>query len=205
MSGTHRGLNRFLLALTGLMLLAAGALGVAAGTLPGVAAHWAATGRDAWGRTRDLLAAAPLPDGITSWWTIAAVGVLLLGVALMVGWLASQGGGRTNVVAETPDAGQGTTTVETGLVSGLVTEALAGNRLVLAVSVTTWRIRGGAGKQPAVRISIQARHGACPRELADTVEQLVSGLDRLLGHPFPVLVRITAGTRTRLARPDRAR
>lgn len=205
MTGTYRGLNRFLLALTGLLLLAAGVLAAAAGTLPGVAAQWAATGREVRGRIRDLLAAAPLPDGTTSWWTIAAVGVLLLGAALMIGWAASQGGGRTNVVAETPDAGQGTTTVETGLVSRLVAEALAGNRLVLASSVSAWRVRGAAGVKPAIKISIQARQGACPRELADTAEQLVAGLDRLLGHPVTVLVRITAGTRTHLARSDRAR
>ena len=104
-----------------------------------------------------------------------------------------------------PKTGQGTTTVETGLVSRLVTEALAGNRLVLTASVTAWQVRGRAGVVPALKISIQARHGACPRELADTAEQLVAGLDRILGHPVPVLVRITSGTRTRLARPDRAR
>ncbi|MFF1384249.1 hypothetical protein ACFVWT_11865 [Arthrobacter sp. NPDC058288] len=204
MTGTHRALNRALLALTGLLLIAAGALAAAAGTLPGAAAEWAATGRESWGRIRELLAAAPLPDGTTSWWTIAAVGGLLLGTALMTGWAASQGGGRTRIVAETPDAGQGTTTVETGLVSRLVAEALAGNRLVLSTSVSAWRVRGPAGKESAIKIRIQARQGACPRELADTAEQLIAGLDRMLGHPVPVLVRITAGTRTRPAPPDRA-
>ncbi|CAN7558435.1 hypothetical protein [Arthrobacter sp. LjRoot14] len=205
MTGTHRALNRVLLALTGLLLTAAGALAAAAGTLPGVAAQWAATGRESWARIRELLAAAPLPDGATSWWTIAAVGILLLGAALMICWAASQGGGRTRIVAEAPDAGQGTTTVETGLVSRLVAEALAGNRLVLAASVTAWRGRGAAGGKSSIKLTIRARQGACPRELTDTAEQLVAGLDRLLGHPVPALVRITAGTRTRLARPDRAR
>lgn len=205
MTGSNRGLNRVLLALTGLLLSAAGALAAAVGTIPGAATDWAATRRESWGRIRERLAAAPLPEGTTSWWTIAAVGVLLLGTALMIGWAASQGGDRTRIVAETPDAGQGTTTVETGLVSRLVGEALAGNRLVLAASVTAWRVRGAAGKESAIKISIQARQGACPRELADAAEQLIAGLDRMLGHPVPVLVRITAGTRTRLARPGRAR
>lgn len=205
MTGTHRGLNRFLLALTGLLLIAAGTLTASARTVPGLAGHLTATGRAGWDRIRAALASAPLPDGNTSWWTIAAIGVLLLGAALLISWAASQGGGRTRVVAEKPGAGQGTTTVETGLVSRLVTEALAGNRLVLAASVSAWQVRGRAGVVPALKISIQARHGACPRELADTAEQLVAGLDRILGHPVPVLVRITAGTRTRLARPDRAR
>jgi hypothetical protein len=91
MTGTHRGLNRFLLALTGLLLIAAGTLTASARTVPGLAGHLAATGRAGWDRIRAALASAPLPDGNTSWWTIAAIGVLLLGAALLISWAASQG------------------------------------------------------------------------------------------------------------------
>ena len=201
MSNTNRALNRILLALAGLVLLAAGAVTAAAGLVPDVAAGWAATGSFLADQARGALASAPLPGQARSWWAVAGVAVLLLAAGLSVAWLASQGGGRTPRLAQESDEDRGTTAIDAGLVGAAVSEAVAGNRLVLGSNVSAWEGRSGTG----LRLRLQARKGASPRELADTAEELVRGIDALLGHPVPVLVRITAGARSRVAAADRAR
>ena len=201
MSHTNRALNRILLALAGLVLLAAGAATAAAGMLPDVAGGWAAAGSSLMDQAGTILASAPLPGPARSWWAVAGVAVLVLAAGLSIAWLASQGGGRTSRVGQESDGGRGTTVVETGLVSAAVKQALDGNRLVLGASVSAWETRGDTG----LRLRLQARQGASPREIADTADELVQGIDALLGHPLPVLVRITSGTRTKVAGPQRAR
>lgn len=201
MSNTNRALNRILLALTGLALLAAGAATAAAGFMPGVAGEWAAAGSSLSDHARTALAAAPLPGPARSWWAVAGVAALVLAAGLCVAWLASQGGGRTPRLARDVDGGQGATVVDAGLVAAAVSDALAGNHLVLGSAVTAWESRRGTG----LRLRLQARKGASPRELADTADELIRGIDAVLGHPVPVLVRITGGARSKVAGPERAR
>ena len=201
MSQTNRALNRILLALLGLVLLAAGGLTTAAGLVPEVATAWTATAGSGLDRSGELLSTALLPGAAHSWWAVAAVAGLVLAAALSITWLASQGGGRTPRLLTERDGDRGNTVVDTGLVAACVSESLAGNRLVLASSVSAWGVQGRTG----LRLRLEARKGASPREIADTAEELVLGLDRLLGHPVPVLVRITSGPRSRVAGTDRAR
>lgn len=75
MSQTNRALNRILLALAGLALLAgaAGAATAAAGILPDIAALWAAAGSSLADRAGSLLAAAPLPGPARNWRPVAGV------------------------------------------------------------------------------------------------------------------------------------
>lgn len=201
MSNTNRALNRILLALTGLVLLAAGVATAAAGVMPALAGEWESAGSSLMDHARTALAAAPLPGPARSWWAVAGVAGLLLAAGLCVAWLASQGGGRTPRLARDNDGDSGTTVVDAGLVAAAVSEALAGNRLVLGSTVSAWESRHGTG----LRLRLQARKGASPRELADTAEELIRGIDGWLGHPVPVLVRITGGARSRVAGVERAR
>ncbi len=124
MSQTNRALNRILLALAGLALLAAGAS--TAGILPDIAALWAAAGSSLADRAGSLLAAAPLPGPARNWRPVAGVAAPVLTAALGIAWLASQGGGRTSRVARETDGGLGTTVVATGLVSAAGKHALDG-------------------------------------------------------------------------------
>ncbi|WCI08050.1 hypothetical protein PJ267_16200 [Arthrobacter sp. OVS8] len=199
MRQTNRALNRSLLALLGLVLLAAGVLTAAAGLVPEVAAAWTATAAAGLDRSGELLSTAPLPGAARSWWAVAAVTGLLLASGLSVAWLASQGGGRTPRAATDLDGDRGSTVVDIEFVAACVSATLAGNLQVLGTSVSAWRVHGTTG----LRLRLEARKGASPREIADTAEELVLGLDRLLGHPVPVLVRITSGTRSRLAGVNR--
>lgn len=201
MSNTNRALNRILLALAGLVLLVVGGLTAAAGLRPDVAGAWTTTVQQSVDDAQSLAATAPLPEPFRSWWAIAAVVLLVLAAGLCLLWITRQGGGKTHRVASLPDAGRGRTTVEVGLLSSGVEAAVSGNQAVLVSSVSAWEGRRGT----ALRLSLQARQGSSPRELADTANQVTQGIFRLLGHEVPVLVRITSGTRARLAGDSRTR
>jgi hypothetical protein len=201
MSCTHRLLNRFLLVLLGLVLLGSGALTAAAGAVPDVARTWADTGSRTTVMVRDQLRAAAVPGAGVSWWTIAAIGSIVLAIIALVSWIASQGGGRTGHAGCRDDGGHGTTTVDTGLLSQAVKDAAAGNDAILAVSVSSWTVKGN----PALKLRIQARKGASPATLTASARDLVAGIDRLLGEHLPVLIRIGAGSRTGFARAQRVR
>lgn len=199
MSQTNRALNRILLALAGLAPLAAGAS--TAGILPDIAALWAAAGSSLADRAGSLLAAAPLPGPARNWRPVAGVAAPVLTAALGIAWLASQGGGRTSRVARETDGGLGTTVVETGLVSAAGKHALDGR----PPGPRHHGLGLGNPGQNQTSAATTGTAGSFPREIADTADQLVRGIEALLGHPLPVLVRITSGTRTRVAGPGRPR
>ncbi len=197
MSSTHRWLNRTLLAVLGLILVAVGALTAAAGLVPDVAEAWTSTGATAVNGLPALLASAPLTAD-TSWWTIAALALVVVCAALLVGWIASQGGGRTSTVGRQVSA-MGNTTVETSLVADALRTALEENGQILAVAVSSWRVR----RQTGLRVRVQPRRGASPGAVVAAANEAIAGLDTLLGERIPVLVSVQTGARTRFTRTRR--
>lgn len=228
MNGTHRGLNRALLGVLGLALAAAGAIAILAGTSPAFAQRWTATGTELWASVQGSLAAAKVPGADISWWSVAVLAALVIVAVLLVCWIASQGTGRSNQLAQqdsnsdTERAGAGSdtsgkTTVDTAVAAQAIKAALADNTQVLATSVQSWNNKSwnnkswtnkawnntSGGSNSGLKISIQTRKGASPVEVMAAVDHLVEGLDQLLGFRPPVLVRIKAGTRTLFARTER--
>lgn len=201
MNGTHRGLNRALLGVLGVLLLAAGALAAVAGTSRGFALAWTRTGTRVWARIQEELGAARILESDVSWWTVALVALLLTLGALLVWWIASQGAGRSNQLAWTK-APDGATAVDANVADQAVKAALAANAAVLYASAQSWRVSSSHG-ETGLKLTIQARTGASPTELMDAVGQVVDGLDGLLGIQLPVLVRITAGARAKFSRTMR--
>lgn len=197
MNHTNRALNRFLLAATGLVLLAAGALIAGAGLDAGIRGRWSSAGTSLLGGWRNLAGTAPLQEPAGSWWAVAVPAILLAGAAGCVLWLGRQGGGRTSEAARHRDAELGDTAVDISFLESAVDAALAGNRAVVGSSVTAWR--GRRGTPGGLRLTLHARRGASPREVADLVDELIAAIEALLGHHTTVLVRIAGGTRTRLA------
>ena len=205
MNNTNRAMNRSFLALAGVVFAGAGILVAAAGLNADVRAGWttiAGTALTAWQRLRET---APSPEPLGSWWALAVPAVLLLGAIITIFWLSRQGGGRTRTAARQDDAELGDTAVEVSYLAAAVEAALEGNRAVVGSSLTAWRRRGSKDTaRTSLRLTLQARRGASPREVADVAEELVSAIDALLGHRNDVLVRIGTGTRTKLARALRA-
>ena len=80
-------------------------------------------------------------------------------------------------------------------------ESLNGRPGVYSTAVSAWKSHGTEG----LKITVQARKGASPRAVADTVEETVRGLDALLGEQVPVLVRIRSGVRSASAGIERVR
>lgn len=211
MNGTHRGLNRALLGVLGLVLVAAGAITILAGTNPAFARRWTTAGADVWAGVQDSLAAAKIPGADISWWSVGVLAALVIVAVLLVCWIASQGTGRSNQLAS-QDNDTGKTTVDTAVAAHAIKAALTDNTHVLAASVQSWnnkswnnksRKNTGAVANSGLKISIQTRKGASPVEVMAAVDHLVEGLDQLLGFRLPVLVRIKAGTRTLFARTER--
>lgn len=211
MNGTHRRLNRALLGVLGLVLAAAGTIAIVAGTSSTFAQRWTATGTEIWASIQDSLAAAKILGADASWWSVAVLAALVLAAVLLVCWIASQGTGRSNQLAQQKTT-EDKTTVDTAVAAQAFKAALADNTQVLATSVQSWnnkywtnkawKITSG-GSNSGLKISIQTRKGASPVEVMAAVEYLVEGLDQLLGFRLPVLVRIKAGTRTLFARTER--
>ncbi len=201
MNGTPRGVNRALLGVLGAVLVAAGFAAAGAGTSSGFAQDWTSASGTAWKQVQEGLATARIPGTNTSWWTLAVTALLLLLAVLLVWWIAAQGAGRSNQLAELKGE-TGTTTVDAAVAAQLIKAALAGNPQILSSSVQAWKTRAAAGGT-GLKISVQARKGASPAEVGSAVEHLVQALDGLLGTQIPVLVRIKAGTRTRFSRTER--
>lgn len=207
MNNTNRAMNRFFLAAAGLVLLGAGVLAAGAGLVPGIRDQWGAVGAGLPDRWQALLRTAPAPEPLGSWWALGVPVLLLLGAVVSVLWIARQGGGRTGTAAQAHDQELGDTALDVSYLAAAVEEALEGNRAVVGSSLTAWHRPGKltSGSQGnGLRLTLQARKGASPREVADLAEELVSGIDALLGHRSTVLVRIGSGTRTKLAGAHRA-
>jgi len=205
MNNTNRAMNRTFLALAGVMLAGAGILVAAAGLSADVRTRWTTVAGSALTASQALRDTATSPAPVGSWWALAVPAVLLLGAIITIFWLARQGGGRTRTAAREDDPELGDTAVEISYLAAAVEAALEGNRAVVGSSLTAWRRRGSKNAaRTSLRLTLQARRGASPREVADMAEELVSSIDALLGHHTDVLVRIGTGTRTKLARALRA-
>lgn len=216
MSSTHRGLNRILLGVLGLILMAIGVLTAAAALVPAAGAMWTSTTTAAWNSVLKTFRNAPVGTLDFSWWTLAVLAVLIIGIVLAFCWIFSQGGGRsarigTAEAGGTASAGSqdtpgsttvhGTTTVESSVAGHGIRAALKTDDRILSTSVSAWNVRG----TDALRLGIQTRKGSSPKEIADLAEEAVHGLDELLGVAVPVLIRIHSGLRSRFAGAGRVR
>ncbi|QNE14585.1 hypothetical protein [Pseudarthrobacter sp. NBSH8] len=198
MNSTNRGLNRFLLAILGIVVLAAGVLTGWAGAAPELARQWTRIGQHTLAWTRQQLRAAPIPGTDTSWWTAASLLAVVLALVLLVFWIRSQGGGHIRRIGNHEDAGRGATAVDVSYAAEAITDATAGNDQILSTTVTAWRLKGA----DALKINVQARRGASPADIESAMEVVIAGLDTILGEQVPVLVHIGSGPRSRFAGPE---
>lgn len=201
MNGTRRTVNRAVLAVLGLVLMGMGAALALAGGNAEFARNWTSTASGVWDRIQEQLAAARIAGQDSSWWTVALLAALIAAAVLLVGWMALQGAGRSGQLLHQEDIG-GSTTLDAAVAAQAVDTALAGSPQILGTSVQAWKNQGGRSAT-GLKITVQARKGASPLEIRDAVEQVVAGMDQLLGREVPVLIRIKAGTRTKLARAGR--
>jgi len=203
MNSTPALLNRILLTVLGLVLLAAGILLVLLATVPPVASWWHAWSSGAWGSVNQLFISTRFPGRPVSWlWIVVALALLAL-MGLMVAWIAQQGKGRSNLLAAEYDPGEtpGDVRIGGGVAEQALKQALEGRPDLAGATVTTYDVKG----TPALKVRLLPRQGVAPHLLAAEVSGLLDALESVVGREIPVLIHIGAGARTRFGRAERVR
>lgn len=203
MNSTPTLLNRILIAVLGLMLLAVGALLMLLAAVPAIASWWHAWSEGAWSRVNEAFNATRFPGRTESWlWILVALALLVL-IGLMVAWVAQQGKGRANLLAMEYDPGDvpGDVRIGGGVAEQALKHALANRPDLAGATVVTYDVKGA----PALKVRLLPRQGVAPHLLADEVYALVAALEKVVGKNIPVLIHIGAGARTRFSRAERVR
>lgn len=203
MNATPRALNRVLLALLGLLLMGIGGGLALISAWPDGASAWHRFAAWAGDSLTAAFAATGMPGSGSSWIWVAVALLSFVGVVLMVLWMASQGGGRTDtLVSEYDDDGaSGRVAISGGVAEQALRTALQQDPDVAGAAVSTYRVKGSN----ALRVRITPRQGAAPHLIAAGATALVESLDLALGHQAPVLLSLEAGRRLRFSREDRVR
>lgn len=203
MTSTPAVLNRILIGILGLKLLAVGILLVLLATVPSVGTWWHAWSGTAWRGINQAFDNTRVPGRPESWlWIVMALALLVL-IGLMVAWIAQQGKGRSNLLVEEDDPGTvaGDVRISGGVAEQALKHALAERPDLAGATVATYEVQGS----PALKIRLQPRQGVAPHLLAAEVSALVDALDAVVGKRTPVLIHIGAGARTRFSRAERVR
>lgn len=203
MNSTPGTLNRILIVLLGLALLAAGLLLVLLAAVPAVAAWWHPWAEGTWTSINAAFNATRFPGRAESWlWILVALALLVL-IGLMVAWIAQQGKGRSNLLASEYDPGEvaGDIRIGGGVAEQALKQALAGRPDLAGATVATYNVKG----VPALKVKLLPRQGVAPHLLAAEISDLLSALDAVVGRETPVLIHIGAGARTRFGRAERVR
>ncbi|OII21372.1 hypothetical protein [Curtobacterium sp. MCBA15_013] len=185
MTKSNRTLNRIILFVLGLVAVIVGIV-VGAGVLPAV--------RDAISGTIQLPRNLTVPA--SSLWIIGAACAVVIVLALV--WVFTRGGGGTSVAVR-ERSGDDQVTVNVALVRDVVDHELDGVRDVISARVDTYLVR----RQRAARIRVAVRRGGDAVTVLTAVDRAITVLDRTLGRQIPVLVHLTGGTRSTLAKPTR--
>lgn len=203
MNSTPRILNRILIGILGIKLLAIGVLLILLAAVPAAATWWHAWSAGAWANMRGLFERTRFPGRQESWLWIVVVVLLVLVIALMVAWAAQQGKGRADLLVAEEDPGEvpGDVRIGSGVAEQALRTALADRPDLAGTTVASYEIRG----EPALKIRVQPRQGVAPHILAAEVSALVEALDAVIGKRTPVLIHIGSGARSRLGRAERVR
>lgn len=203
MNSTPALLNRILLAVLGLILLAAGVLLVLLATVPAVGPWWHDWSGGLWSGASRAFNSTRFPGRSESWlWIVIALALLVL-IGLMVAWVAQQGKGRSNLLAAEYDPGDvpGDVRIGGGVAEQALKHALEGRPDLAGAAVTTYEVKGS----PALKVRLMPRQGVAPHLLAAEVSGLLDALESVVGKETPVLIHIGAGARTRFGRAERVR
>ncbi|MCC3281625.1 MULTISPECIES: hypothetical protein [Arthrobacter] len=204
MNRTPRTLNRALLGLAGLVLLALGTGLILLSTDPAAARWWWNTGPALMADGGRVLADTAMPGQSQSWlWPLLAL-AMAVSVVLLVLWISAQGRGRVDTLVEEydDDGAPGRIAISGAVPEQALRAALLQDPDVTSVAVSTWSLgRGGNG----LRVRITPRQGAAPHLIAADATNLVDALDSALGRSSTVLISLDAGRRYRLGREERVR
>lgn len=190
MNNTNRPLNRLLIGVAGVVLLAVGAAAVLLALVDTVRQAWSEVAPGVIDTITGWFEQTPLGDSSWLWLVVAAL--CLLAIILLLVFIFRQGHGRTATLIERTSP-EGSSVVAAGVAEQALEAALAKRSELVSSNVSTFLVRG----RPVLKVAATARRGVSPRDVADLVEGYVRAFDRLLGEEIPVLIHLGGGFRTR--------
>ncbi len=192
MRNTNRALNRTVLIVVGLVLLALGALLIAVAAVPGAADLWtqAADGIRAWA---DEIAQPSLGIG-----AVAALAVVAL-VLVLVAVSAVRGTHRVPLQSTGTESDVGRITLTDGFASAALKNSLDERDELLAARIASNEVR----KETVLHVSVTPRQNTSPRQIAEHVDTLVTNLATLTGQGFRTYISMHSSLRAKLAHDRR--
>jgi len=191
MNATRRGLNRFVLFLVGIIVLALGALALAVGLLPGGADTWTTVmgGFQGWLES--------LGRESAGWGAVAALVVLAI-ILIVIASAAVRGRRQAPLQSTGSASDEGRITVTDGFAAEALKNALADRDEILSSRVTA----GEIGKESVLHVAVTPRQNTSPRQVAEHVDTLVGNLATLTGQNVRTYISIHSGLRAKLARDN---
>ncbi|MFF5792870.1 hypothetical protein ACFY5D_12545 [Paeniglutamicibacter sp. NPDC012692] len=202
MNQTPRLLNRILLGIFGVLLLALGIHLLLIAGVPDYARGWRGLADAVYGSGRQILLATTLPGQKESWLWIIVAALLIVVILLMIWWISVQGRGRTSeyVSAYFDDEPMPGRVEISGEAVEQTIRAMLGRRVdVVSISVSVWE----RAPVPGLKIKVQPRKGVEPGRLGHEIVDATRAAQELMGARGPVVVYLAAGARSRFARSDR--
>jgi hypothetical protein len=199
MNDTNRALNRTVVFVVGLVLMALGATTVLAVTWQPFADMWTNTGRglEEWlAQANEMTSLGATTVTGLALGTLAVI-VLLIALVIVV-IVRAVSGGRARAVLRSNGAENplGRVTVTESFASDALKASLADRDEILSTQVTANDIR----RRPVMHVSVTPRQNTDPRLLAEHVDTLVGSLAKLTGQDVPTYISIHTGQRARIAR-----
>ena len=199
MNSTNRGLNRAVIALVGLVLMAAGTIAVLIGLVPAVRDGWRSGAPGVFGTVTGWLRSTPLSDTGSSWLWVALIAVLVLAIILLLAFVLRQGHGRTGQLLNDSPTEHGTTVIDARVAEQAMQGALDERSELVSSHVSASTVRG----RTVLDIKATARRGVSPKDVTTMVEESLRALDALIGREIPALLQISGGFRARTSKATR--
>ena len=186
MSATSRLLNRALLLVGGLVLVASGAATILTGAAAGWTRSWlpADPVTAALSPVRTWAATLPRTGGVPGAVTVTAAVATVL-VILLVVFVLTRGGGRTRTVLRLQTE-EGATSVDHDLPEAMLARALGERPDVFSARTSVYRVKG----EPAIRLTMTVRRGADLARVLSAAELAVREWDAFAGREIPVIVHL---------------
>jgi len=201
MNNTNRAVNRTILLILGLVLVAIGGGIVTSAVWPAAAETWTNIGSGAEGWAQQAWDATVIAGTGLTWVAVAALAALLVLVVLLIMLVVRSihGRRRTPLRASGAESDLGRVTVTEGFASDALKNALGERDEILSARVTANDIK----HEPVLHISVTPRQNTSPVQVAETVERLVANLGVLTGQKLTAYISVHAGLRAKLAHDQR--
>lgn len=199
MNNTNRGLNRLFIFVIGLILLILGLVAAAVSLVPIIRTGWEDTAPAVQDNVDGAYTASPMFATGNSWIGVGILALLAILVVLLLAFIFKQGHGHTSRLIRDERTENGVTVIDSRVAEDVLNDALTGRPELISSRVSTFDVKG----TPTLNIAVTARRGVSPKEVAMTVEQVVHGLDAVIGKQIPAYVQISGGFRARTSSATR--